>query len=273
MRVRRAIAVGLLCWAGAGWAQEGYPPAGTVAAEAPPRPPAEVTATRQDLGWDARWALLFGLNNVLVVPGILGDANSPVGGVAGAALFLAPDLALRAGLRVSRGTQTGVVQEQVTEIGEERIVSLTHSRPSPTATGQVALSADVLHRLSERAVAPYLGGGLYAAWARSETKWRDEVTSPDIVTSADDASNVYSVGAQGLVGAEWRVHPSFSFFAEYGLRLNVFSRVEQRERRIDENPADGGRVAQSTRSNRNEWLNLSSGLLWGGQLGLLVHFL
>lgn len=266
MLARRVVAVAMLSCASVAGAQ-----APEVDATGRPQP-ASAPGPTTGGGWDGDWALLFGLNNILVVGNFLADFDGPAGGTVGGAWHLRPDLGLRGTVHLSRATTDAVVTEQVTQIGDERIVTQTHSRPSPTSVTQLSIAADLIKRLSLSAVAPYAGAGLFVGWVDSATHWRDEVTAPDVVTEADGSRSTFTVGAQGLVGAEWRVHPSFALFAEYGLVFDVYSRTAQRDRTIDEGVADGSRAVTSVSSTRQEWLNLSTGLSWGGQLGLAVHF-
>ncbi len=266
--------------------QEKPPPAPVPQAEPPPseqpRPVSSAASSPPDgelavdQGWDGSWALLFGLNNILVVPAVLSAPTSAFDAAGmGLALHLSPETSLRLGLASRRVSNPPTLVEEIVELGDERLVVQRHSQPTgPTSTIQLGVTIDYLRRLLSAPVAPHLGGGIFGAWARDDRVWRDDITVPDQVTSVDDTRHRMALGLRGVIGAEWRVHPSFAFFAEYEVRTEIYSRTTAATSTVLEATVNDEQTTSRTQdySIQTSWLNVATGLSQGFALGLAVHF-
>jgi opacity protein-like surface antigen len=256
--------------------REAAPRPAPAAATSAPAPSGGGGGLSIDGGWDGSWALHFALNNFLVVPGIL---SSPFGAYntvgIGGALHPDPDTGLRLGVAISRTSNPPTITEQISEFGDERVVVQTHSQPAgPTSSLQLGFAADYLRRLTSTPVAPYAGAGIFGAWARDDRVWRDEITIQDVITSVDDRSDRMDFGLRGIFGVEWRVHPSFALFAEYELGASIYRRTVATTSTTTEAIVNDERTLTrlSGSSAQTAWLNVSTGLASGFQLGLAVHF-
>lgn len=225
---------------------------------------------RRDQGWNAPWALVFQFNNILVNGNFLDSFRGL--GVAGA-LMLNEDFMIRGGATLSRTSSPPRTTETTIENGAD--VTKTYAYTSgATSSGSVTVRADAVYRLTRNKVAPYVGAGPYVSYSHSRQTSDDDVSVPDVVTSVRNRSNSLTFGLRGLVGAEWRIHPSFALFAEYAASLDVITYSDFDNRTVVRSTVTGVETASSTRTEQNtpSWLNLSTGIAQGASLGLMVLF-
>jgi outer membrane protein W len=222
--------------------------------------------------WDAEWGLVFGLQNIFqnsaILQGPLGQGNGSVG----ATFFLAPNLGVRATANISRGYTPEQITRNVVEANSATVETFTYQFPSET--WNIGLRGDGIYRLTNSAVAPYLGAGVFYNFSSSAQQGRNSFSVIDQVTTLNAVSASHSLGVRGLVGAEWRIHPHFAIFAEYGLDVTVV----QFNRTTSETTVDTtvNNVTSSSRTTSElqttNWFNFSTGLRQGPTFGLTVFF-
>ncbi len=223
-------------------------------------------------GWNARWALLFSLNNVLVINQVVG---SPVTGSVGATYFLSSDTAIRGGVALGRSHNPEQVTKIVNTTGDTSVTNYEVTNPSGfTSSHSVNLRADYLKRLMQTAVAPYVGVGASLGWNWQRQSYTDDKSVVDRRLSLDNNASAFTVGARGLLGAEWRVHPSFALYADYSLEVGLYSRNRLRNSTTTESTVGGTTSTQKVTSERdvNSFLNVSTGISQGASLGLQILF-
>jgi len=248
------------------------PPAPTPPPPAPPAAPAgHLESIARDQGWNSNWGLLLSLNNIFQNGSVLTSFQGM-----GAAAFYAihPGLMLRFGLSVSRSDNPPTITESIRETAGEKITTYSFSAPSNTSNFGLGARADAIWRLSRKVLAPYLGTGLFTTTSHARQTADDKVSVVDQVTRLRARSTNVSLGARGLGGAEWRIHPNFAIFAEYELALSFFSWNSSSSSSTVENAANGARTVThtATNSSRTSWLTGGSALAQGASLGLIVLF-
>lgn len=237
-------------------------------------PPAEAPAAKAerptDAGWNGDWALTFGLNNVLTQGSVL----SSLGGLGTSGVrFLSPTMAVRAGLSLSRTeSPESITRTEVTN-GGETVVSYSFAAPAGS-TVSTAVGGDLLWRLREGPVAPFVGAGVSVSHSLTTRSYTDAITVPDQSTTLNSTNNALTLGLRGILGAEWRFHESFALFAEYQLRVNVVQWNSLSDETIVENTSGGVRTSTRTANERSVpvWGTFNNALVQGGVLGLLVFF-
>src|SRR5690606_34137212 len=124
------------------------------------------------------------------------------------------------------------------------------------------LLAEGLMRLSQRAVAPYVGAGFGYVHTRSHTEGTNEVSVLNQTTHVDNRSTTQTLSLRGLVGAEWRIHENFAFYAEYGVSLALWRYTSTKNETVVENTVGDVRTAQRSisRVSAPRWFNWSTGL-------------
>lgn len=223
-------------------------------------------------GWNTRWALLFSLNNVLVNNQVLG---SPVVGSVGGSYFLTPTMAIRAGVNFGRQHNPAQVTKTVNQAGPDNVTTYQVTNPGGfTSAYTTNLRGEFLKRLTTSAVAPYVGVGGQVGWNWTKQQYTDDKSVVDQRIELDNHTSSFAVTGRGLVGAEWRVHPSFAFYADYSLDVQLYSRSRLRNRTTIENTVGGVASTTETRNERdvNTFLNVSTGLSQAASLGLQIFF-
>jgi opacity protein-like surface antigen len=259
-------------------------------AAAPPAALPEATAASTEAevplnhGWNATWSLLFELNNIFTNQGILGayssvlgrgvDPNAPVRNVGiGATYFMQPDTALRASIGLGRTTTPRTVTKSVLSTGgQDDITTYAMAGTGATATTNFGLNADLLRRLLSGRVAPYVGAGLYVAYGQTNVDFKDDVSVVDQVTTEHDYTRTLGIGVRGLVGAEWRLHPSFALFAEYQIGVEVFNHSVNKNDKLVENTNVPSATRTQSESSTPAWLGARTDIAHGAQFGLSVLF-
>lgn len=253
------------------------PPAPVVAPPAPTPPPRPAAPPAGDLksareeGWNSPWGLLLSLNNIFQN----GSALTSFQGMGAAGYYaINPGLMLRFGLSFSRSHNPPTITESIRETAGEKITTYSFSAPGSTSSFGLGARADAIWRLSRKVVAPYLGTGVYTNTSHSRQTADDEVSVVDQVTRLRTRSTTVSLGARGLGGAEWRIHPNFAIFAEYELALSFVSFTTTSSSSTVENSSNGARTVTHTESNsrRTSWLSGGTALAQGASLGLIVLF-
>lgn len=210
-------------------------------------------------GWNTKYALLFQLQNVFSDGN--GILNDYAGGV-GAQLNLAPDRAIRVSVGLSRASNPPYETETRYAGGP---VEKEDVIPAITSSFATTIRGSYLVRLSESPIAPYLGAGASLRFASTARDGTDDDTAGTKIVY-DDSTHTFAFGLVGQLGLEWRVHQSVSLFAEYGLEVNAF----ERRSGVGSTTYNGS----ETRSeySQTKFMNFSTGLEQGGELGLVAFF-
>lgn len=244
-------------------------PAATAEATAAPAP-AAAPAVPLDQGWVDTWAMLFDLSL----------SDSLVGGFEGVGLggqyYLAPDMAVRLTLGFWHSSDPRAVVEHVDETAGSRVVTYSlypdASASNTSSATDLVLNADFLYRLTLKSVAPYAGGGLWASMSRSNDDFEDDASVVNQVTTQDGYYRTTALGVRGLIGAEWRLHPSFSLFAEYELSVTVGRQLSWKSDTVTEITIDGERTVHHQSTQAKTKSSFDTSLESGGRAGVAVHF-
>jgi opacity protein-like surface antigen len=235
---------------------------------AAPAAPAAAASDSLDRGWDTTGGLIFGLQNIFQDPGIL---ESYRGFGFGAQYNLGNTSALRFGLDLTRTSNPVYVVTNTAKVGgtEVKTEALANTG-GPTSTLGVGVGVDYLVRMNTSAVSPYFGGGIALDWASVATSYEDDITVSGETTTVDDSASSVGVGLQGVVGIGWRVHQSFSLFAEYSLGFDLLRRTSVSDSTVVRNA--GGTTEVATEGAQNRILNFDLGLAQGASLGVIAYF-
>jgi len=242
-------------------------------------------------GWNGSWALLFQLNNPFQNADFIqgfGPTYGPTGLAGGAAAhgglgfmyMVSQEMAARVGLFAGRATNPVAITKTVSETSGSSVETYStdaasHSAGNPTSASAFSLRADMLYRLTQAAVAPYLGGGLYYDWVQGAVAYKDDVTDITQVVDVNYRSRTQNIGVRGLLGAEWRLHSNFAIFAEYALSVNVLHHASvHNESTTTLTAVDGTTSARHTlvTSGTPGYFGYASALTNAFQLGLAIHF-
>jgi len=257
------------------------PLASVRAEEAGGAPTPSVTAELpRDQGWNTgSWALLFDMNNVFTREVILTD-HAQFG--VGFEYFLSQVMALRVGAsygytsspaQFNKNTQETGGTGAVTGYSVDIDVNDLHTY-RPTSTSDFKARVDFLYRLMTGAVAPYAGAGVFYKWHNESMDFADDISVVDQTTTVHDYTREQSGGLRGLLGAEWRLHPNFSLFAEYSLDVTLASQTATVTSHTTEVSVSGERTVSRVKNDRQTPASYGTktALTHVGQLGLAVHF-
>jgi outer membrane protein W len=213
-----------------------------------------------NVGWNTKHALLFQLQNVFSDGN--GILNEYAGGI-GVQRNLSATSAVRLSLSLSRFSDPAYETETQTGTGA---VTKQDVIPSTTSSLSTTLRGSYLFRLSTSSIAPYLGVGGSLRYTGSAREGTNDDNTPGTTIEYDDSDTTFGLGLIGQLGLEWRVHRTVSLFAEYGLEVNAYQRTSAR----DSTTYNG--VETRVESTRSKWMNFSTGLEQGGELGLIAYF-
>lgn len=233
--------------------------------------PAETGAFRRDAGWNSQWALHFVLHNVLQSSSILSGFDQS-GFLIGGSYHLDSKMAVRTGLGIARSRTPDSVTKQTVQNGSA--IEPTYFYNESSGGFSFELQADALMRLSEHIIAPYVGGGLFYEYDRDFFKGKDEVSTVNEIVHTNNHDSEHTLGVRGIVGAEWRIHPNFAFYAEYILSINLLQQSFLKNQSTTERTVEGVRTtSQNTVESRShDSFDFATGIHYGPSFGLAVHF-
>jgi opacity protein-like surface antigen len=243
------------------------PEPGTEPASTAPSAPVGVSKTNLQDGWQGPWALLFSLNNIFQVAQIL---NGYQGFGIGGQYHLDPDTAIRGGASLNRTSTPQEVSKTTTIVGDDKTSQFTVQPGSASLTG--TLGVDYLRRLSRGLVAPYAGGGVFVGLGRATTNLEDDLSAEGQLHTTSSRDQSAALGVRGILGATWRVHESFAFFAEYALALEMWRWHQFRSTDTREDTAAGSTLRTRNARETTRLLNFAVGLSQGASFGLCVFF-
>ncbi len=246
-----------------------------------PSAQAPSAAPSGDGGWDTKYGMIFTVQNVfqngnksefLGIDGVSGNI--------GLQYSIDPQHALRLHVNLSRDSHSAFTTDETTTLptGVAITVKTFHAPGSDTATTAddfstkygVGLGADYMMRLSTAALAPYIGAGLSIGYDRTATKYTNDVDPTDVL-KVDDVTSTFTLGVDGLLGVEWRVHKSISIFAEYGLGITVLSHSSV-DNKDSVSLLATGTTTVETKGSHTEYVNWATAVGQQGMIGLVAYF-
>ena len=250
------------------------PPPPPTDVPAPPEPakpvapaPAPAPATAASYGWDTPYALLFSLNNVLQVDSVVSEFQGL--GIAGMK-HLSPTRAWRAGIRLQRATTPQAVTQTVVKMGADTIT--TYQVEPGQSTWDVLVAIDYLARFTEKKISPYVGAGVFAGYTRAARNLADDLSVTDQLHEIDERDIQILGGVRGVFGIGWRIHESFSLFAEYALTVPLIQRRDFSSTETITDTANDAAQQMTVSTKTNTFLNFDVGLIQGASFGLAVMF-
>lgn len=221
-----------------------------------------------DGSWNTKYGMLFSLQNVFTQGGILDDYQ---GGV-GLQYNLGADRSVRMSVSLAH-VSNPTREEDTTNLVTGTTDTNLYVPGGYLSEYEVGVGASYMMRLGTAALAPYLGVGGRVNFYQGTRDYEDDLTSTTTITAEDDLYRDISLVALGHLGLEWRVHRSVSFFAEYGLGVSVVSFITDNEEYSTTDKATGAvTFGTRTESSGTRFFNFGTGLIQGGQLGLVAFF-
>jgi hypothetical protein len=164
--------------------------------------------------------------------------------------------------------------KNTTIVGSSTTVWYEVNPPAWTSTYGVALAVDMIKPLAAAKVAPFVGVGVFAGYGRQSLQYTDDLTLTDFSTTVDNYRAATTIGARGVVGLSWRIHESFSLYAEYHLRVDAVTWSATRDRSTITDSSAGTPATSQTTSEHQEttYFNVDTALGQGGALGLIAYF-
>jgi hypothetical protein len=222
-------------------------------------------ANAQDAGWDSKYGAIFGI-------GVSPTPLQSYEGKIGLQYNMAPETALRLGVRLARGGCGGTTTDHGASNYTTKDVCGTLTLPDGTgafnSTLGIGLSGEYLVRASSAAVAPYFGAGAYLNFdygSRSGTT--EDSRAGATVTKYANSGTEFGLGLLGKAGLEWRLNKVVAVYAEYKVTIDIISRTAQSfdQKTGTTVDADGG-------TTKMDVFNLSTGVTNGGAVGLVAFF-
>lgn len=214
-------------------------------------------AAGKDAGWDTKYGILFTL------PNLLQNNSSQViddySGRVGFQYNMGATSALRISADLSRYSQGATESTSTTGV-------VTKPLPLVTSSYGIDLGAQYMLRFGTAAVAPYAGVGASIGFSQVSRKGDDEQVA-NVITTYDNFDRDWDFGIDGTIGLEWRVHKVISLFAEYVADLTLI-----RASSGETNVTPPGSPTSSTSYKSKSFVNLSTGIAQGGQLGVIAFF-
>jgi hypothetical protein len=219
--------------------------------------------------WNTKYGMIFTVQNVFQN----GNASTlaDLGGSVGLQYNLAPQRALRLTVDLSRASHSGATTE-TTNLATG-ITTKTFTPPVGYSSRYgVGLGVDYMVRLTDSALAPYLGAGGRISYGQTALAYKDDITSQVATHEVDNMNRTIGLGAEGILGVEWRVHKSVSLFAEYALNLGLIDYTSTNNKDQTTVNATGAVSGTKTKYSTTTYFNWNTGLAQGGIIGLVAFF-
>jgi opacity protein-like surface antigen len=236
---------------------------------------AQPAQSTTDAGWNTKYGILFTLPNLFQngSSAVIGEyasgpstadrvAGAPLSGRIGAQYNFDSAHGLRLTLALGR------FSEGINETTNSITGVTTKTPPLVTSALSAEVGAQYMIRLTQTAVAPYLGAGAKVGYANAKREGKYETSAvPGAFLQYDDATTALDFGINGTLGLEWRIHKVISLFAEYQADLTVISTYKDKNSTRDQ---VGPLVNNETKETA--YANLGTGLAQSGRLGILAFF-
>jgi hypothetical protein len=227
------------------------------------------SAASPDGAWNSPYGLIFSVQNLFQngSSALIGD----YGGGIGIQKNLSAKRALRVSVNLARASDSGY-ETETTNLATGQVTK-SYTPPGPfTSRYDVNVGAMYEMRLTAAKIAPYLGVGGGVNYLQQARQYEDDVSSTVTTFKVDNMYRATSLFASGTFGLEWRVASSVSLFAEYGIGLDLVTwQSNKTESRTTVN-ATGAVSGSKSEGSTTTYLNWSTGLVGGGQLGLVAFF-
>jgi hypothetical protein len=229
--------------------------------------------------WATKYGMLFTVQNIFQnnSAGTLSD----MGGSVGLQYNLGPQRAVRLTVGLSRASN-GSTESENTNLVSGTTTTQFYAPGELTTTDTddfssrytMDVGATYMMRLTSSAVAPYVGAGASLGYTQEAMKWEDDVTTgrPDN-EEVDNMTRTFGLGAQGVLGLEWRVHKSVALFAEYAVNLDLV-RYSSRSLETRHTSTTDGQLLSGGKQEGSQttFFNFDTALGQGGMIGLLAFF-
>jgi hypothetical protein len=227
-------------------------------------------AQAEDGGWTSKYGMIFTIQNVFGN----NDAStlSDFGGSVGLQYNLAPQSALRLQVNLSRASRTGSETERTDLV--TGVVTKEYTPPAGfTSQYAAGFGAAYMMRLTTDAIAPYVGAGGGIGYSQTALNYEDDITSATVTYARDDMTRTIGLGADGILGLEWRVHKSMALFAEYTLGLTLVQMNSTSNEWSNTVNATGAVASgQKEEYSSTTFFNFGTGIGQGGLIGLVAFF-
>lgn len=236
---------------------------------------AQTAPAASEGGWDTKYGILFTLPNLFQngSSAVIGEyasgpstadrvAGAPLSGRVGVQYNLNSTHGLRLTLALGRASQ-GLYETKNDLTGVT-----TKTVPTVTSALSAEVGAQYMIRMTQSAVAPYVGAGVKVGYANAKREGKATTSAlPGTFDQYDDSTSAVDLGVNGTLGLEWRIHKVISLFAEYQADLAIISTYKDQNKTSDE---IGPLISNETKTT--SFANLDTGLAQAGRLGIIAFF-